>query len=228
MWLLAVLNPTSLLLSAESPSHAAIRQHAISLRDRGFTVIHDAGLDATTVAEARAACGAELASLHNGLQKLGIDPENDLYSFSEIDRRHRKRFGIRPSGRWSQVLASAVNDVASPVISMTHELPVNPDDALTSTAWTRGLVPPRPVCHETGAIISQPGALAQKFHADAGNTHLQLARICPRHRLYNVFIPARRCDSNQPAKPNAVCRLVCIAQFPKAPLSSLKAQIGLR
>ena len=35
--------------------------------------------------------------------------------------------------------------------------------------------------------MSRPGAGPQRFHADAGDTHLQLARLSPRHRLFNVF-----------------------------------------
>ena len=42
---------------------------------------------------------------------------------------------------------------------------------------------------DLGAIISADGAKAQTFHADAGATHIKLARHLPAHRLYNVFVP---------------------------------------
>jgi len=40
-----------------------------------------------------------------------------------------------------------------------------------------------------GAVVSRPGARAQRFHADADDEHFRAAAVCPRTRLYNVFAP---------------------------------------
>ena len=44
----------------------------------------------------------------------------------------------------------------------------------------------------TGAIVSRPGAIEQRFHADADNWHFFWSTLLPRHRIYNIFIPL--CD----------------------------------
>ena len=49
------------------------RQHAIELRDRGYTVIPDAGINPSLIAEARAACLAEHEWLLKGVAEFGID-----------------------------------------------------------------------------------------------------------------------------------------------------------
>ena len=144
--------------------------------------------------QANTACSAEFSRLQGDIARLGIDPIEDKYAFAEIATRHRLRWGFQPQSpsAWTQLVDAAV-DVASPVIEEVHRLPPNPDDVPNVlpelTGWTRHLLPSRPVVEHVDAIISQPGAKAQGFHPDAGDTHFKVARINPRHRLYNVFCP---------------------------------------
>ena len=83
--------------------------------------------------------------------------------------------------------------MASPVIETLHTLPPHEDDipekAPELTGWARHLLPAQPVVEHVDCIISQLGAKAQGFHPDAGDTHIKLARLNARHRLFNVFCP---------------------------------------
>lgn len=181
-----VLAPTAAGLVAAP----ALRRHAIELRDKGFTVIPDAGLDPALVADARAACSSEFDMLQGGVSELGLDPVYDKYAFSEIATRHRRRWNFQPTkpSAWTRLVDAAV-DVATPVVSELHALPPHPDDSVPSVAWMHRLLPAKPAVEQIDAIVSTPGAAAQKFHADAGADHLRLARLSPRHRLINVFCP---------------------------------------
>jgi len=51
------------------------------------------------------------------------------------------------------------------------------------------VLPSQPRIEDIGALISRPGAKAQRFHTDAAKGHLRLAKVFPSHRLYNVFCP---------------------------------------
>ena len=53
-----------------------ITRHAVELRDRGFTVIRNSGLDATLVAAAQTACSAEFERLQDMIVRLGLDTDN--------------------------------------------------------------------------------------------------------------------------------------------------------
>ena len=165
------------------------RQHALELRDRGYTVIPDAGLHPQLIADAKAACLAEHEQLLDGVAQLGIDAIADKYAFAEIDKRHRLRWALKPSApsAWTSAVDEAVA-VASAVIEEVHMLPPHPDDS--DAAWTRHLpLPTRAEVLDRGAILSAPGAAAQTFHADSGRLHHRLARLSPRHRLYSLFVP---------------------------------------
>ena len=166
------------------------RQHAIELRDRGYTVIPDAGINPSLIAEARAACLAEHEWLLKGVAELGIDTVADKYAFAEIDKRHRLRWSLKPS-RGPSAWTAAVDEaavVAADVIEEAHRLPANTDDS--ADVWTRHLpLPTRAEVLDRGAILSAPGAAAQTFHADSGRLHHRLARLSPRHRLYSLFVP---------------------------------------
>lgn len=166
------------------------RQHAIELRDRGYTVIPDAGISPSLIAEARAACLAEHEWLLKGVAELGIDTVADKYAFAEIDKRHRLRWSLKPS-RGPSAWTAAVDEaavVAADVIEDVHRLPANTDDS--AEVWTRHLpLPTRAEVLDRGAILSAPGAAAQTFHADSGRLHHRLARLSPRHRLYSLFVP---------------------------------------
>lgn len=175
-------------------------QHATELRDAGFTVIPDAGLSAELVSDARAAVSSELSRHHDRLSQLGLDPIESDYAWIEIDKRHRGRYSLRPTQRsaWTKLVQEAVG-AAAPVVEALHSLPANGDDGMLpeyTPPWSRALLeaassllPPRPAVDQLGAIVSSPGAGAQRFHADAGDTHLRLARLSRRHRLFNVFVP---------------------------------------
>ena len=113
------------------------RQHAIELRDRGYTVIPDAGINPSLIAEARAACLAEHEWLLKGVAELGIDTTVDKYAFAEIDKRHRLRWSLKPSrgpSAWTAALDEATV-VAADVIEEAHRLPANTDDS--ADVWTR-------------------------------------------------------------------------------------------
>lgn len=171
-------------------SRLSTRQHAIELRDRGYTVIPDAGINPSLIADARAACLAEHQWLLEGVAELGIDAVADKYAFAEIDKRHRLRWALKPSrgpSAWTRAVDEAVQ-VAADVIEEVHRQPAHPDDS--DAVWTRHLpLPTRAEVLDTGAILSAPGAAAQTFHADSGKLHHRLARLSPRHRLYSLFVP---------------------------------------
>lgn len=181
---------TSLSTALHLPP-AELRRHAVELRDRGFTVLPKTGIDGSLVEAARTACSGEFAGLQNGVAQLGMDPSGK-YAFSEIVTRHRLRWSFRPQGpsAWTELLDQAVK-AASPVIEETHTLPPHPDDHFSPAVAgiTRQLVPSRPTIDHVDAIVSKPGAAAQRFHADSGVAHHRMARLCPRHRLFNVFVP---------------------------------------
>ena len=173
------------------------KRRAIELRDKGFTVIPDAGITVAQIAEANAALAAEFNQLHGMPEELGLCPTDDSYAFAEIDKRHRLRWSLQPQGQsasspnWSTLnaLVEAAFPTGAAVIEELHKLPPHPDDDGGFTSWTRHLLPSQPEVGHVGAILSRPGARAQRFHADAGDRLLQLARLSPRHRLYNMFIP---------------------------------------
>ena len=184
MLVLLVSAASALVLVGERPPGASLarprtdapridtHRHAAELRDRGFTVITDAGL--AGIADAKAACNAEFARLQDGVARLGLDPVEDKYAFAEIATRHRKRWGFQPSdpSAWTQLVTAAVG-VASPVIEELHALEPHADDGLPGlTGWTRHALPSRPALQQVDAIVSAPGAKAQRFHADAGARHL--------------------------------------------------------
>ena len=113
-------------------SPMSIKRHAIELRDRGFTVVDasEAALSQALVADAQTACSSEFSRLLDGVEKLGIDPDEELFAFSEITTRHRKRYGFQPQtpSAWTRYVEAAVGSVATPVIEALHELPPHPED----------------------------------------------------------------------------------------------------
>ena len=72
-------------------------RHATELRDRGYTVIPDAGISADLVKDARFAVASEFSRLLDNLEELGIDPVESSYAFKELDKRHAKRWSVRPT-----------------------------------------------------------------------------------------------------------------------------------
>ena len=165
-----------------------LRQHALSLRDRGFTVIPDAGLSSSLVARARADCIDEVGRLRGMIEGLGLDAVDDRYAFSEIDKRHRLRWSIQATrnSAWTACVDEALPR-ASEVIERLHTLPAHPDDE--GLPLFGELLPKTPRLDHVGAIVSGHGAKAQAFHADAGELHLRLSRLSTRHRLFNMFVP---------------------------------------
>ena len=183
-------------LAVDRSLAAAYHSHAVELRDRGFTVIRNAGIDQTLVTDARWSCATEFSRLTEMVEQLGLDPIEDNYAFNEIDKRHRLRWNLQTesdTSAWARLIAAAVPTAASVIKHIHQSLPPNPNDD-DEMAWARQLVPSHPEqasygAGKVGAILSRPGAQAQKFHADAGDLHLSLARRCTRHRLYNMFVP---------------------------------------
>lgn len=192
--LIGLLSSVSASTALHIPA-ATLHQHALELRDKGFTVINDSGIDRQLIQNAAVSCSAEFDRMRENVARLGIDPNEDLFAFSEIVTRHRKRYGFQPQGpsAWTELVDEAVRSVASPVIETLHTLPPHEDDipekAPELTGWARHLLPAQPVVEHVDCIISQLGAKAQGFHPDAGDTHIKLARLNARHRLFNVFCP---------------------------------------
>jgi hypothetical protein len=168
-------------------------RHAVELRDRGFTVIEDAGISPALVADSRSACTAEFSRLLEGVRTLGIE-EDEMYAFCELATRQRRRWSFQPQqpSAWTRLVDEAVA-AAAPVIERVHTLPPHPEDVpekgAVLTGWARHLLPATPTLEQVDAIISRPGCAAQTFHPDAGDTHFRLARLNARHRLYNAFVP---------------------------------------
>ena len=163
--------------------------HATSLRDHGFTVLSEAGLDVDLVRRAAALCTSTLDDHLNCVSQLGIHPVDQAYSFNEICHRVRGRWDFRlpQEGAWAE-LGTAVEDVAVPIVQELAQLPRHPDDGglpLSGTVVRAG----RPRKRMSGAIVSRPGAVAQAFHVDASRSHLLGASLLSRHRLFNVFVP---------------------------------------
>jgi hypothetical protein len=156
----------------------SIDQHARNLRNLGYTVVEDAGLPRTLVDEARRASGAEFEQHLEAVSELGLDPFEDTYAFKELSTRHKRRWNLRPNeaSAWTRLVDSAVH-AASPVIEACVQLPPHADDDAdpSLSALTRHLLPSRPSVDAMGAILSAPGAKAQRFHADAGETHLKVS-----------------------------------------------------
>jgi hypothetical protein len=175
----------------------ALESHARELRDRGFTVVPDAGLDVERIDKARLDCSATFERCLDGVARLGVNPVEQAYFFSEISTRHRLRWEMRPSdsqpSAWTELVDDAVASVASPIIKQLCTMPQNADDESTLPQPLRGvvgqLIPKRPSISMRGAIVSRPGAMAQRFHADADDAHFSLAALLPHHRLFNVFVP---------------------------------------
>ena len=93
-------------------------RHATELRDRGYTVIPDAGISADLVKDARFAVASEFSRLLDNLEELGIDPVESSYAFKELDKRHANRWSVRPTqaeSAWTRLVDSAVA-AASPVV----------------------------------------------------------------------------------------------------------------
>ena len=183
-------------IAAAAATHTATpllaREHAVQLRDRGYTIVRT-DVCPELIASARVECSSELGRLLDGVSTLGLDPIEQKYLFSEVTTRHRLRWDFRPEGSSSfDALVRQSTYAAAPIIhALHHELPPNPMDGWLPavTHKTRFLAPAAPSVQMTGAIISRPGAKAQRFHADAPDTHFRLARLNPRHRLFNAFIP---------------------------------------
>ena len=175
------------------PPQAYQLRHAAQLRDRGYTVVRTASLQPELISAANDECSYSLARLLDGVEALGLDVMEQKYLFSEVTTRHRLRWDFRPERAvaFNQLVQQAASEIAVPIIKTMHTLPPNLNDGWLPrlTGATRFLLPATPLVAMTGAIISQPGAKAQRFHADAADTHFRLARLCPRHRLFNVFIP---------------------------------------
>ena len=171
--------------TARSP--IATAHHANQLRTLGYTVIPDAGIS-HLVDAARDSCSLEFSESLSQIASLGMDPQEDKYAFAEIATRHKLRWCLRPAddnSDWNTLIDAAVA-AATPVIEECTRLPPHPDD---SAGLFHLPLPAAPKVVDRGAIVSKPGAKAQIFHADAGETHLQMAKRLPQHRLYNVFIP---------------------------------------
>ena len=81
------------LLVAHIPN---IPHHAIELRDRGFTVVPNAGLSPTLIGNARAAVDRDFSALQSAATTVGLDSTGQSYLFAEFATRHQFRFDLRP------------------------------------------------------------------------------------------------------------------------------------
>ena len=109
--------------------------------------------------------------------RFGCDPLEQNYNFAEICHRSRKRWDMRVPGEAVSALTSAAVQASLPVILGLDRLPLHPDEGRLPLA--RRLPAGKPRTLMTGAIVSQPGARAQRFHTDADGGHLNWAGALP-------------------------------------------------
>ena len=102
--------------------------------------------------------------------RFGCDPLEQNYNFAEICHRSRKRWDMRVPGEAVSALTSTAVQASLPVILGLDRLPLHPDEGRLPLA--RRLPAGKPRTLMTGAIVSQPGARAQRFHTDADGGHL--------------------------------------------------------
>jgi len=172
----------------------SVHLHAArQLRDRGFVVLPSVGISPERVEQVRQEVEKRFSGLLDDVDKLGIDPVQQQYRFSEIATRQKNRWDLRikQSNDDAPLLTSLCQDaaaLATPVIEKLHTLlPRRTDDA----GWRglQGLGAAQPKLDSLGAIVSLQGAKPQRFHSDASKRHFALASALPRHRLFNVFVP---------------------------------------
>ena len=109
--------------------------------------------------------------------RFGCDPLEQNYNFAEICHRSRKRWDMRVPGEAVSALTSAAVQASLPVILGLDRLPLHPDEGRLPLA--RRLPAGKPRTLMTGAVVSQPGARAQRFHTDADGGHLAWAGVLP-------------------------------------------------
>ena len=165
-----------------------MRQHAMDLRDRGFTVIRDAGcISAPLVEAAGEDCRVVLNELLEQAAAIGCDPVEQVYAFNEICNRNRNRWDMRmPQTTAFDALLEETETVASAVLRTLRQLPLHRDEP--GLRLTRLITPRRPKTCQTGAIVSRHGASGQFFHQD-GHSNSWAMRTLPGHRLFNIFVP---------------------------------------
>jgi hypothetical protein len=163
--------------------------HTQTLRDRGFVVLDDDEwrLPTALVDDAKHAVLGEIDDLLSLVPRFGCDPLEQNYNFAEICHRSRKRWDMRVPGEAVSALTSAAVQAALPVVLGLDQLPSHPDEGCVPL--TRRIPAGKPRMLMTGAIVSHPGATAQRFHCDADDDHLAWSSLLPRHRMYNVFVP---------------------------------------
>ncbi|KAL3893673.1 MAG: hypothetical protein SGPRY_014069, partial [Prymnesium sp.] len=169
---------------------------ARQLRDDGFVVIPDAQIPSSTIEKVASSSKLELSDLLQLVAHAGVDPVEQLYNFNEVCHRFKYRwdFRVQPESRaWEELMTQAI-DTVSPIIRELHRLSVHPDEG--GHRMTRLITPKSPTAIMSGAILSKPGALSQRFHADASPTHLRMASLFPSHRLFNIFVPLVDIEAN--------------------------------
>ena len=176
--LLAVLTlASSRLVETFSLSSSAIRTHAEQLRDRGFTVVAggDPVVEPLLVARAAEEIAVTLSALQAEITTAGFDPLEQQYLFHELCYRQFCRWDIRrPSAgveAWAELCEDAVASVVTPIIeALQGPLFCGLDTTMS------------------GAVVSWPGAPAQRPHADADFEHYERAQDA-RHRILCAPLP---------------------------------------
>ena len=175
------------MVEIASPSAAgatsAVGMHTARLRDCGFTVLTHAVVDAPRIERAGQAVCSSLVARLQSVADLGLDPKAQCYSFNDVCHRSSLRWDLEATAETRQISEIAMGAVA-PIVSALHRLPLHAEER--GLAWTRRLSPRQPRLVSHRALLSRPGAAAQKFHFDA---RLPLGSILPSHRLFNVFVP---------------------------------------
>ena len=173
-----------------------MRDHALDLRNVGFTVVPGT-LDPALVRLARGEC---LAAMGGMLRQIDARSERstEAFSFREIIHRAPKRYDIheQAGGRYFSALCTQATAAAKQVVEHLHRLPLHPDDYDSRFSWTRRWSGAASIILNGGAVVSLPGAPAQSFHADGSPMHFALASKLPRHRLFQVFFPLQDIESD--------------------------------
>ena len=190
---LAAVTAPSIALPVTAPS--TIRQHAIELRDRGFTVIPECvSRDATLLESARKACTTTLASNLKDVEVLGCDSVEQGWSFPEICHRSRLRYDYRFTAAATAEVQEATVEAAAPIITALHRMEPALNDG--RQLWPRRLSPRDPKTLMSGCIMSRTGAAQQILHRDSTPSDLRKSALLPSHRLFNAFVPLIDIDAS--------------------------------
>ena len=168
-----------LLMSVPHAMALDVAMHAAALRSRGFTVIPEPLVPEALINRAATNVATRLESLHQQVAAVGCDPLEQNYLFNEVCHRQRMRWDLQMDGAFDAAHAELCRTIVSAAVAPILDA-LMLEEAQGEAQLQEG---PR------GAIVSRPGASAQRPHADAELEHYESAARSSAHRLFNCFIP---------------------------------------